>query len=124
MGWRGCVDHASITLDRPRQSLRRWLPVQSLQGYLGLRVVWVILTSSTLPARLTVTGCFPTCLTVVGGLDPCLIFFFLFFLFFFFLFTELLASELSLDEEDETEGDLASEEGEEDLTGEDGEGST
>jgi hypothetical protein len=53
-----------------------------------------------------------------------LIFFFLFFLFFFFLFTELLASELSLDEEDETEGDLASEEGEEDLTGEDGEGST
>jgi hypothetical protein len=85
---------------------------------LGLRVVWVILTSSTLPARLTVTGCFPTCLKVVGGLDPFLIFFFL------FLFTELLALELSLDEEDETEGDLASEEGEEDLTGEDGEGST
>jgi hypothetical protein len=124
MGWRGCVDHASITLDRPGQSLRRWLPLQSLQGYLGLRVVWVILTSSTLPARLTVTGCFPTCLTVVGSLDPCLFFFFLFFLFFFFLFTELLASELSLDEEDGTEGDLASEEGEEDLTGEDGEGST
>jgi hypothetical protein len=74
MGWRGCVDHASITLDRPGHSLRRWLPLQSLQGYLGLRVVWVILTSSTLPARLTVTGCFPTCLTVVGGFDPCLIF--------------------------------------------------
>jgi hypothetical protein len=74
MGWRGCVDHASITLDRPGQSLRRWLPLQSLQGYLGLRVVWVILTSSTLPARLTVTGCFPTCLTVVGGFDPCFIF--------------------------------------------------
>jgi hypothetical protein len=124
MGWRGCVDHTSITLDRPGQSLRRWLPLQSLQGYLGLRVVWVILTSSTLPARLTVTGCFPTCLTVVGSLDPCLFFFFLFFLFFFFLFTELLASELSLDEEDGTEGDLASEEGEEDLTGEEGEGST
>jgi hypothetical protein len=124
MGWRGCVDHASITLDRLGKSLRRWLPLQSLQGYLGLQVVWVILTSSTLPARVTVTGCFPTCLTVVGGLDPCLIFFFFFFLFFFFLFTELLASELSPDEEDETEGDIASEEGEEDLTSEEGEGST
>jgi hypothetical protein len=90
MGWRGRVDHTSITLDRPGQSLRRWLPLQSLQGYLGLRGVWVILTSSTLLARLTVTGCFPTCLTVVGGFDPCLFFFFLFFLFFFFLFTELL----------------------------------
>jgi hypothetical protein len=124
MGWQGHVDHASITLDRPGQSLRRWLPLQSLQGYLGLQIVWAILTSSTFPARLTVTGCFPTWLTVVGGLDPCLFFFFLFFLFFFFLFTELLASELSLDEEDETEDDLASEEGEEDLTGEEGEGST
>jgi hypothetical protein len=61
---------------------------------------------------------------VVGGLDPCLIFFFLFFCFFFFLFTELLGTELSLDEEDGTEGDLAIEEGEEDLTGEEGEGST
>jgi hypothetical protein len=48
---------------------------------------------------------------VVGSLDPFLFFFFLFFLFFFFLFTELLAVELSLDEEDEMEGDLASEEG-------------
>jgi hypothetical protein len=124
MGWRGCVDHAYITLDRLGQSLRRWIPLQSLQGYLGLGGVWVILTSSTLPTRLTVTGCFPTCLTVVGGLDPCLILFFLFFLFFFFLFTELLASELSLNEEDEMEGDLASEEGEEDLTGEEGEGSS
>jgi hypothetical protein len=124
MGWQGCVDHASTTLDRPGKSLRRWIPLQSLQGYLGLRVVWVILTSSTLPARLTVTGCFPTCLIVVGCLDPCLSFFFLIFLFFFFLFTGLLALELSLDEEDETEGDLASEEGEEELTGEEGEGST
>jgi hypothetical protein len=61
---------------------------------------------------------------VVGGLDPCLFFFFLFFHFFFFLSPELLALELSLDEEDEMEGDLASEEGEEDLTGEEGEGST
>jgi hypothetical protein len=109
MGWRGCVYHTYITLDRLVQSLRIWLPLQRLQGYLGLQVVWVILTSSTLPTRLIVTGCFPTCLTVVGGLDPCLIFFFLFFLFFFFLFIELLASELSPDEEDETEGDLASE---------------
>jgi hypothetical protein len=49
MGWLGCVDHASITLDRPWQSLRTWLPLQSLQGYLGLRVVWLILTSSTFP---------------------------------------------------------------------------
>jgi hypothetical protein len=124
MGWWGCVDHISITLDRPGHSLRRCLPLQSLQGYLGLRVVWVILTSSTLPARLTVTGFFSTCLTVVGSLDPCLYFCFLIFLFFFFLFTGLLASELSLDEEDETEGDLASKEGEEDLTGKEGEGST
>ena len=124
MGWSRCVDHTSITLDRPGQSLRRWLPLQSLQGYLGLWVVWVILTSSTLPARLTVTGFFPTFLTVVGSLDPCLFFFFLLFLFFFFLFTKLLASELSPDEEDETEGDIASEEGEEDLTGEEVEGST
>jgi hypothetical protein len=54
---------------------------------------------------------------VVGGFDPYLI-------FFFFLFIKLLASELLLDEEDGMEGDLASEEGEEDLTGEDGEGST
>ena len=53
-----------------------------------------------------------------------LIFFFLIFLLFFFLFTGLLASELSVDEEDETEGDLASEEDEEDLIGEEGEGST
>ena len=88
------------------------------------QVVWVILTSSTLPTRLTVTGCFQTCLTVVGGFDPHLCFFFLIFLFFFFLFTGLLALELSLDEEDETEGDLASEEGEEDIIGEEGEGST
>jgi hypothetical protein len=124
MGWRGYVDHTSITLDRPGKFLRRWIPLQILQGYLGLRGIWVILTSSTLPARLTVTGCFPTCLTVVGGFYPCLFFFFLFFLFFFFLFIELLASELSLDEEDEMEDDLTSEEGEEDLTGEDGEGST
>jgi hypothetical protein len=124
MGQRGCVDHASTTLDRPRKSLKGWLPLQSLQGYLGLRVVWVILKSSTLPVRLIVTGCFPTCLTVVGSLDPFLFFFFLFFLFFFFFFTELLASELSSDEEDEMEGDIASEEGEEDLTGKEGEGST
>ena len=124
MGLRGCVDHTSITLDRPGHSLRRWLPLQSLQGYLGLRVVWVILTSSTLPARLIITGCFPTCLTLVGGFDPCLSLFFLIFLFFFFLFTGLLASELSPDEEDEMEGNIASEEGEEDLIGEEGEGST
>jgi hypothetical protein len=70
MGWRGCVDHASITLDRPGKSLRILLHLQSLQGYLGLRVVWVTLTSSTLPARLIVTGFFPTCLAVVGGVDP------------------------------------------------------
>jgi hypothetical protein len=44
--------------------------------------------------------------------------------FFFFLSVRLLASNLSLGEEDETKEDLASEEGEEHLTGEDGEGST
>jgi hypothetical protein len=104
------------------KSLIIWLPLQSLQGYLGLRVVWVILTPSTLPTQLTVTGCFPTCLVVVGGFDPFSFFFFLFFLFFFFLFTGLLASEISLNEEYEMGEELASEEGEEDLTGEEGEG--
>jgi hypothetical protein len=49
---------------------------------------------------------------VVGGLDPFLFFLFLFFLFFFFLSTRLLASEISLGEEDETKKYLASEEGE------------
>jgi hypothetical protein len=47
-----------------------------------------------------------------------------FLIFFFFLFTGLLASELSLDKEDETEEDLAIEEGKEDLASEEGEGST
>jgi hypothetical protein len=124
MSWRGCVDHTSITLDKPGKSLRRWLPLQSPQGYLDLRVVWVILASSTLPTRLSITGGFPTCLVVVGSLDPCFFFFFLIFLFFFFLSTKLLASFISLNEEDEMKEDLATREGEEDLTGEDGEGST
>jgi hypothetical protein len=61
---------------------------------------------------------------VAGILDPRLFFFFFFFLFFFFLFIELLASEILLDEEYEMEEDLASGEGEEDLTSEDIEGST
>jgi len=124
MGWRGCVDQSSITLDRLGKSLRIWIPLQSLQGYLGLWVVWVILTSSTLPTWLTITSFFPTCLTMVRGFDPCLSFFFLFFCFFFFLSTKLISWDLSLGEEDEIEEDLASEEGKEDRTGEDGEGST
>jgi hypothetical protein len=84
----------------------------------------VILTSSTLPARLTVTGCFPTCLAVVGSFDL------VYFSSSYSSFSSssysigLLASELSLGEEDEMEEDLASEEGEEDLTGEEGGGST
>jgi hypothetical protein len=61
---------------------------------------------------------------VVRSLDPCLFFFLLFFHFFFFLSIELLALEISLGEEDKMEDDLASEEGEEDLTGDEGEGST
>jgi hypothetical protein len=36
MGWRGCVDQASITLDRPGHSLRRWLPLQRLARVLRL----------------------------------------------------------------------------------------
>jgi hypothetical protein len=84
----------------------------------------VILASSKLPVRLKIIGFFPTCLEVVGILDPCLFFFFLIFLFFFFLSTGLLASDLSLGEEDQIEEDLASEEGKEDLIGEEGEGST
>ena len=50
MGWSGCVDHTHITLDRPWKSLKIWLPLQILQGYLGLWVFCVILASSTLPA--------------------------------------------------------------------------
>ena len=99
MGWRGHVDHASITFHRPGKSLRIWIPLQSLQGYLGLRVVWVIFASSTFPAQLSVTGGFPTCPLVVGGLDPWLFFFLLIFLFFLFLSTELLSSKISLNEE-------------------------
>jgi hypothetical protein len=49
MGWRGAMDHISKTLDRPGQSLRIWLPLQSLQGYLSLWVIWMMLASSTLP---------------------------------------------------------------------------
>jgi hypothetical protein len=71
-----------------------------------------------------VTGCFPTCLALVGSLNPCLFFFFLFFHFFFFLSTELLALEISLGKEDEMEEDLASEEGKEDITGEEAKGTT
>jgi hypothetical protein len=61
---------------------------------------------------------------MVGSLDPCLFFFFLLFCFFFFLSIELLALEISLSKEYEMEEYLASEEGKEDLTGEEGEGST
>jgi hypothetical protein len=61
---------------------------------------------------------------MVGSLDPCFFVFFLFFCFFFFLSTELLSLEFSLSEEDEMEEDLASEEGEEYITIEEGEGST
>jgi hypothetical protein len=103
-------------MDRPGKSLRIWLPLKILQGYLSLSVVWVISASSTPPVQLSVTGCFPKCSTVVGSLDPCLFSFFLFL--FFFLSIRLLASELSLKEEDEMEEELASEEGEGDLTGE------
>jgi hypothetical protein len=84
----------------------------------------VILTSSTLPARLIVTGCFPTCLTVVGGFDPSLIFLLLNLSFLLLLIHQVTSFRTFTDEEDEMEGDLASEEGEEDLTGEEGEGST
>jgi hypothetical protein len=52
------------------------------------------------PNTINITGFFPICPTVVGILDPCLFFFFLFFRFFFFVSTGLLASELSLNEED------------------------
>jgi hypothetical protein len=94
----------------------RVLGLTSCLGDLGM-----INTLSTIISN----GCFPTCLVVVGSLDPCLFFFFLIFLFFFFfLSTRLLASEISLGEEDEIEEDLASEEGEEDITSEEGEGST
>jgi hypothetical protein len=51
---------------------------------------------------------------------PLLIFLLLNLPFLLLLIHRLLASELSLGEEDETKEDLASEEGEEDLTGEEG----
>jgi hypothetical protein len=84
----------------------------------------VFLASSTFLERSTIIGFFPMCPTVVGILDSYLFFFFLFFLFFFILSTELLSSNISLDEEDEMEEEVTSGEGEEYLTSENGEGST
>jgi hypothetical protein len=51
-------DHISKTLGRPGKSLRKWSPLQILQGNLGLGFfVLDLSTLSTLPVQLTVVGC-------------------------------------------------------------------
>ena len=73
--------------------IRKWSPLQSLQGYLGLRCMLEV--SST---QLTLTA-------MVGWLTSFLscFFFFFFFPFFFFLATWLLALMILPSEEEEME---------------------
>jgi hypothetical protein len=92
--------HISKTLGRPRKSLRKWSPLQILQGNLDFIFFIVVLsTSSTLPIQLTVAGSLDPTYDVVGGLVPFWFFFFFSFHFFFLLSTWLLGLELSLGEE-------------------------
>jgi hypothetical protein len=104
-------DHISKTLGRSGKSLRKWSPLQRLQGNLGFRFfILILLTSSTLPILLTIDGSLdPTSDRVEGSV----LFGFCFFFslcFFFFLSTWILSLDLSLGEEGEREGDLMGEE--------------
>jgi hypothetical protein len=73
-------DHISKTWVRPGKSLRKWSPLQRLQGNLGVGFfILILLTSSTLPVILTVTGFLEPTYDVVGA--------FVFFGFFFFFFS-------------------------------------
>jgi hypothetical protein len=104
-------DHIYNTLGIPRQSLRKWSPLQRLQGNLGFEFfILILLTSSTLLVLLTLAGCWDSTYDVVGALGLFEFFFFFSFYFFFFLSTWLLALKLSLDKEGEREGDLMGEE--------------
>ena len=104
-------DHTYKTLGIPGQFLRKWSPLQRLQGNLGFRFfILILLISSTLLVRLIVVGCLDPTSDMVGGLVLFGFFFFFPFHFFFFLSTWLLAWELSLGEEGEREGDLMGEE--------------
>jgi hypothetical protein len=95
-------DHISNTLGRPGKSLRKWSPLQRLQGNLGFRFfILVLWTSSTLPVLLTVDGCLDPTFDVVGGLVPFWFFFFS-LCFLFFLSIWLLFLGLSLGKEGES----------------------
>jgi hypothetical protein len=70
-------DHISKTWVRPGQYLRKWSPLQRLEGNLGFGFfILILLTSSTLPLLLTVTGFLEPTSDVVGV--------FVLFGFFFF----------------------------------------
>jgi hypothetical protein len=78
-------DHIYKTLGIPRKSLRRWSPLQRLQGNLGFRFfILILLTSSTLPVLLTVIGYLDQTSDFVGALVFFRVFFFFYFYFFFF----------------------------------------
>jgi hypothetical protein len=98
-------DYIRKTLGRPRKSLRKWSPLQRLQGNLGFGFfILILLTSSKLPVLLTIAGCLDPTYDVVGGLVLFEFFFFFSFYFFFFLSAWLHALEISLGEDREKEG--------------------
>jgi hypothetical protein len=64
-------DQISKTLGIRGKSLRKWSPLQRLQGNLGFRFFIVILTTSPkIPAQLTISGSLDPIYDVVGGLVP------------------------------------------------------
>ena len=103
--WWDFFDHTSKTFGIAGKLIRKWSPLQSLQGYLGLRCMLEVSS-----IQLTLTA-------MVGWLTSFLSCFFVsfFFPFFFFLTTWLLALRLLPSEEEEME---------EEILGEEGEGST
>jgi hypothetical protein len=79
-------DYLPKTLGRLGKSIRKWSPLQRLQGNLGFGFfILILLTSSTLPVQLIVVGCLDPTSDVVGGLVLSDFFFFFSFCFFFFL---------------------------------------
>jgi len=72
IGWLKVLENSSNTLERPGQSFRRWSPLKSIHGNLGL---WSILVDFStwwfLLAGLTVVdSCPPSCLEEAIGLSP------------------------------------------------------
>ena len=99
MGCQELLDYTSKTWEIPRQSFRRWSPLQRLQGNFGLRVVLVGISTLSLGR-------------VVGwDSGSSFHFFLLIFLFFFFLFTWILVLQLSTGEEGERGEDTSGKEG-------------